>query len=178
MRRRLPMVVVLSLLAAAPACAPDVSSVGAVFTTGEGLVAEYFDRRDFERPSGLYEDTNIDFEGWELNETIQSRGHVARTVSIVWTGQIWLEQPESYTLYFELRGRVRVWVDDTRIIDDWRDGWDLREAQGSVAATGGGWRKLRIEWDQFAGPMTARLRYASTSQPKAIVPADDLRHPD
>ena len=110
------------------------------------------------------------------NELIWSRGHRARTVSIRWTGQIWFEDDEPYTVSFELRGRVRLWIDDALIIDDWVDSGALREARGTVAAAGAGWRDLRIEWDQVAGPMTARLRAQSPSRARAIVPASELRH--
>jgi hypothetical protein len=166
----------LGLLAAAGACAPDESSVGAVLRSEPGLMAAYFDGLDFQRPSGVYLDANIDFQGNELNQTVESRGHVPATVSIRWTGQIWLAQPETYTVYFELRGRVRLWVDESLIIDDWLDSGALREARGVVPAPGGGWRNLRVDWDQLAGPMTARLSYGSDSQPKAVVPAAGLRH--
>jgi hypothetical protein len=178
-RRRAPVLAWLGglgLVVAAGACAPDESSVGAVGRPLPGLVAEYFDGRDFQRPSGVYQDLNIDFQGSELNQRVESRGHVDRTLSIRWTGQIELEQPETYTLYFQLRGRVRLWIDDGLIIDDWVDSGVLREVRGVVPAPGGGWRNLRVDWDQLAGPMTARLSDASASQPKAVVPPAGLRH--
>ena len=174
MRLRAAAFLLTVVLGAAPACAPDESSVGGVLRDGSGLAAAYFAGRDFQRPSGLYQDANIDFEGWQLNDLIQARGHIAHTVSILWTGQIWLEDPGSYTLFFELRGRVRLWVGDALVIDDWVDSGDLREPRGTVA--GGGWRNLRVEWDQIDGPMTARLSAASPSQDRAVVPPDDLRH--
>jgi hypothetical protein len=165
----------LVVLGAAPACAPDESSVGGVLGAGPGLAAAYFAGRDFQRPSGLYQDANIDFEGWQLNDLVQARGHVAHTVSILWTGQIRLEYAETYTLFFELRGRVRLWIDDALVIDDWVDGGDLREPRGTVA--GSGWQDLRVEWDQIDGPMTARLSAASPSRGKSVVPPSDLRRP-
>jgi PA14 domain len=174
MRPRVAAFLLAVALGAAPACAPDESSVGGVLGAGPGLAAAYFAGRDFQRPSGIYEDANIDFEGSQLNDLIRARGHVAHTVSILWTGQISLEDPGTYTLFFELRGRGRLWVDDALVIDSWVDGEDLREPRGTV--TGGGWRNLRIEWDQIDGPMTARLSAASPSRDKAILPPTDLRH--
>jgi PA14 domain len=175
MRARLAALVLAVVLGAAPACAPDEGSVGGVLGEGPGLAAAYFAGRDFQRPSGLYRDANIDFEGWQLNDLVQARGHVAHTVSILWTGQIRLEDAEAYTLFFELRGRVRLWIGDALIIDDWTDSGNLREPRGTVA--GGGWRDLRVEWDQIDGPMTARLSAASASRDKAVVPPSDLRRP-
>jgi len=174
MRGRPAALFLVVAVGALSACAPDEASVGSVLGAGEGLTAAYFAGRDFERPSGLYQDANIDFEGSQLNDLVEARGHVAHTVSIRWAGQIWLEDPGSYTLFFELRGRVRLWVGDALIIDDWVDSGNLREPRGTVA--GGGWRSLRVEWDQIDGPMTARLSAASPIQDKAIVPRDDLRH--
>ena len=174
MRGRAATFLLAVVLGAAPACAPVESSVGGVRGDGEGLAAAYFAARDLERPSGLYQDANIDFQGWQLNDLVQARGHFAHTVSIRWTGQIWLEDPGSYTLFFELRGRVRLWAGDALIIDDWADGGGLREPRGTVA--GGGWRNLRVEWDQIDGPMTARLSAASLIRDKAVVAPDDLRH--
>jgi len=71
---------------------------------------------------------------------------------------------------------VRLWIADVLIIDDWVDSGALREARGSVPVAGGAWLDLRVEWDQAAGPMDARLRYESASQPRAVVPASGLRH--
>jgi hypothetical protein len=178
MRRRASVIAVFGCFAAAPACGPTESSLGNVFGAEQGLTAAYFNGRDLERPSGVYRDANIDFDGWALNELIWSRGHRARTVSIRWTGQIWFEHDEPHTVSFELRGRVRIWIDDAPIIDDWVDNGTLREARGTVAAAGAGWRDVRIEWDQVAGPMTARLRLQSPSRPRAIVRAAELRHLD
>ena len=176
MRTRAPAIALVGCLAATPACGPAESSLGSVFGAEQGLAAAYFDGRDLQRPSGVYRDATIDFDGWELNERIWSRGHRARTVSIRWTGQLWFEHDEPYTVSFELRGRVRLWIDDALIIDDWVDSGTLREARGTVAAAGAGCRGVRIEWDQVAGPMTARLRLQSPSRARAIVPAGELRH--
>jgi hypothetical protein len=176
MRTPATVIALFGCLAAAPACGPAESSLGSVFSAAQGLTAAYFDGRDLQRPSGVYRDEEIDFEGWELNERIWSRGHRARTVSIRWTGQIWFEHDEPYAVSFELRGRVRLWIDAALIIDDWVDGGTPREARGTVAAAGAGWRDVRIEWDQVAGPMTARLRLQSPSRARAIVPAGELRH--
>jgi len=178
MRTRAALIALFGCLPAAPACGPAESSLGSVFGAEQGLTAAYFDGRDLQRPSGVYRDATIDFDGWELNERIWSRGHRARTVSIRWTGQLWFEHDEAYTVSFELRGRVRIWIDDDLIIDDWVDSGTLREARGTVAAAGAGWRDVRIEWDQVAGPMTARLRLQSPSRARTIVPAGELRHLD
>jgi len=176
MRTRARFIASFACLAAAPACGPVEDSVGTVFGAEQGLAAAYFDGRDLQRPSGVYRDATIDFEGWALNERIWSRGHRAHTVSIRWTGQIWFEHDEPHVISFELRGRVRLWIDDALAIDDWVDSALLREARGTVAAGGAGWRDVRIEWDQVDGPMTARLRLQSPSRARAIVPAGELRH--
>jgi hypothetical protein len=173
---RLPFRCALALLGCL-ACAPEESSVGGVFATDTGLRAEYFDGRGLQRPSGVYQDATIDFAGWELNARIQARGHAARTVSIRWTGQIWFDRAGTHTMSFEHRGRVRLWIDDTLVIDDWRETGELREPRGTHPVGGAGWRDLRVEWDQFSGPMTARLRHQSPAQARAVVPAGHLRQP-
>jgi hypothetical protein len=181
MGRRARALVLLGSLGAVPACAPDDSSIGGLFRADPGLVAEYFDARDVQRPSGqppsgVYRDADIDFQGWQLNELVQSRGHTARSISIRWTGQIRLARAETYTLGFDLQGRVRIWIDDRLVVDDWVDGGVLRRARGTFGGPDPAWHDLRVEWDQQDGPMTARLRYGATSQPDAVVPASALRH--
>ena len=170
--------VLLLVLGAAPACEPTDDSVGAVVTSEAGLTAAYFDGLSFQRRSGTYRDANIDFEGWELNARIASRGHRARTFSIRWSGQMRFEPDELTVVSFELRGRVRLWIDGDLIVDDWTDGGELREAWGLVPSSEDAWRYLRIEWDQVDGPMTARLRAASASRPRAIVTPGELRDLD
>jgi hypothetical protein len=171
------MAVMLAVTIAASACAPDESSVGAVAPGQPGLAAAYFDGRGFDHPSGVYHDANIDFDGWELNARVEARGHVAHTLSIRWTGQIELDRAEPATLSFETRGRVRLWIDDALVIDDWVDSDVVRRARGSVPGAGSAWRDLRVEWDQVDGPMVARLRMSSASRPEAIVPESGLRAP-
>ena len=179
-RARLPAIVFLAGLGGAPACAPDEATVGGVYGDETGLTAEYFDGLSLQRPSGLYQDANIDFEGWELNRRIDARGHWPRTVSIRWTGALRVEPDapgQPHTIGFELRGRVRIWIDGGLIVDDWTDGGVLREAWGALPPSDDGWRALRIEWDQAAGPMTARLRAGAGARPRTIVPPAALRGP-
>jgi hypothetical protein len=178
MRRRTRTLVLLTALGGASACGPDESSVGGLFRPEPGLLAEYFDARSLQQPSGFYQDANIDFEGRQLNDLAQARGHAARALSIRWSGQLHFAHAETYTLGFELQGRVRLWIGDTLVIDDWTDSGALRRARGTIAVGPAGWRDLRIEWDQLDGPMTARLRYASPSQADTIVPAGALRQPE
>ena len=177
-RAGLPAIALLAGVCAAPACAPEEASVGSVFSGGTGLTAAYFDGLALQRPAGVYRDANLDFEGWELNQRIDARGHWPRTVSIRWTGEIRLPPDRPHTIGFELRGRVRIWIDGGLLVDDWTDGGVLREPRGAVPPSGDAWRELRIEWDQVAGPMTARLRAGPGSGTGAIVPPDALRSPD
>lgn len=177
MRPRTRTLVLLAALGGAPACGPDESSVGGVFRPEPGLLAEYFDARSLQQPAGFYQDANIDFQGRQLNDLALARGHAARALSIRWSGQLRFAHAETYTLDFELQGRVRIWIGDTPVVDDWNDGGVLRHARGTVAVAPAGWRDLRIEWDQVDGPMTARLRYQSPSQADTIVPPGALRHP-
>ena len=177
MWRRTRTLVLLAALVGAPACGPDESSVGSVFRPEPGLLAEYFDARSLQQPAGVYQDAAIDFQGWQLNDLALARGHAPRSLSIRWSGQLRFAQAETYTLAFELQGRVRIWVGDTLVVDDWTDSGVLRRARGTIAVDPAGWRDLRIEWDQLDGPMTAQLRYQSPSQPETIVPPGALRHP-
>ena len=176
MRRRTRTLVLLTALGGAPACGPDESSVGGVFRPEPGLVAEYFDARSLQQPAGFYTDDNVDFEGRQLNDLVTARGHAARSLSIRWTGQMLFGHAGAYTLDFELQGRVRIWIGDARVVDDWTDSGVLRRAGGTIAVGAAGWRNLRIEWDQLDGPMTARLRSGSPSQDETIVPPGALRH--
>jgi PA14 domain-containing protein len=181
MRRRTRALVLLGSLGGAPACAPDESSIGGLFRADPGLVAEYFDARDFQQPSGqqpsgVYRDADIDFQGWQLNELVQARGHAARSMSIRWSGQIRFAHAETYTLGFDLQGRVRIWIDGALVVDDWVDSGVLRRARGTLGVLDPAWHDLRIDFDQQDGPMTARLRWQSPSQADAVVPASALRH--
>lgn len=170
--------VLLTALGGGPACAPDESSVGAVGPGEPGLRAQYFEARALQEPAGVYEDPNVDFDGWRLNQLVEARGHAARSLSIRWSGQIRFADAEPYALRFELLGRVRLWIDDALIIDDWVDSGVLRWAGGTIAVPEAGWRDVRIEWDQLDGPMIARMTWRSPSRPAAIVPASALRHFD
>ena len=124
---------------AAPACAPDTSSVGARVRRRAGA-----DGRVFRRPVLPAAVGRLPRREHRLRGLGAERPHpVARarrpaTSASAGPGRSGSSGRRPPRSSFELEGRVRLWIDDSPIIDDWVDSGIHREARGTVPVRGGG----------------------------------------
>ena len=92
-----------------------------------GLKAEYFADRDLTTLNFIRFDPNIDFHFHPDNPPDPA---MSPEGSIRWTGMIEPRYTEDYRFHTEVHRRVRVWVDDKLVIDQWKG-----EGPTSTAAT-------------------------------------------
>ncbi len=95
-----------------------------------------------------------------------------------WSGQIRADYSEQYTFSTISDERVRVWIDDELVIDNWTPHTAL-ENQGTKSLEAGKWYDLRIEYEENTGLAQMKLQWSSASETGAsnfeVIPEANLR---
>lgn len=138
--------------------------------TGNGLKGEYYDNIDFTNLIKERVDENINFNWWK-NAPIPSMG--ADEFSVRWTGQIQPLYSETYTFTTVSDDGARLWINGTRIIDDWRE-HSSAESSGTITLTAGQKYDIKYEYFDKTNEAEAKLFWSSPSQTKQIVPKSQL----
>lgn len=141
--------------------------------TGTGLQGEYFDNPDFTGTKVGRIDPNADFY-WT---GAPAAGLGVDTWSTRWTAQVQPLYSQTYTFYVHINysDNVRLWVDDTLIINSWSGDYNpAAELSGQIALVAGQKYNLRLEFRDNAYNAESRLSWSSTSQGKQIVPTTQL----
>jgi glucose/arabinose dehydrogenase len=136
-----------------------------------GLRAEYFDQADLSDLKLERVDATVDFH-WGTGSPDPAMA--PDTFSVRWTGSVVPEHSETYTFYTQSNDGVRLWVDGVLVIDNWTVHGTIEDS-ARVALEGGRAYSLRMEFFESKGVATARLLWASPSQPKQVIPAGRLR---
>jgi RHS repeat-associated protein len=91
--------------------------------------------------------------------------------SIRWTGRVQPKYSETYTFYLDADDGVRLWVNNTLIIDSWSY---APERSGTIALTAGQTYDIKLEYCETGGNANIFMRWASHSQAKQIIPQSQL----
>ena len=137
---------------------------------GGGLKGEYYDNMDFTNLMVTRVDPTVDFD-WGNGSPDPSIG--VDTFSVRWTGQVEPLYSETYTFYTTTDDGVRLWVDNTLIVDKWIDQAPT-EWSGTISLTAGIKYDIKIEYYENGGGAAAQLRWSSASQAKEIIPESQL----
>jgi hypothetical protein len=135
---------------------------------GSGLKAEYFADRDLVHLNLLRFDPNVD-----ANYTPDSPPDPAISPegSVRWTGMLEPRYSEEYRFHAQAQRRVRVWVNEKLVIDQW-NGEGGEFTSEPVALTAGQRIPFKVEYASPNGFMLCRLRWSSKSQPRDTIPPD------
>lgn len=115
-------------------------------------------------------DPRIDFD-W--GEGSPGNGITNDYYSIRWTGKIEPRYSGEYTFYITSDNGRRLWINNQLVIDKWLNDWDI-EYSGTITLTAGQQYDIKIEYFEDYGGANARLRWSSASQPKEIIPKNQL----
>lgn len=88
--------------------------------------------------------------------------------SVRWSGKIRANFDETYTFYTTTDDGVRLYVNDEKLIDEWR-GMGATEFSASVALKAGRDYEIRMEYFEQGGAGTAELEWASPSTPRSRI---------
>lgn len=89
----------------------------APLTASHGILAEFFDGREFNRKAATRIDRRID---WPWDFTSPAPGVPADNFSVRWTGFLKPPRPGRYKLVVWNDDGARLWLDDKLLIDDWK----------------------------------------------------------
>ena len=137
---------------------------------GTGLTGEYYNNPDFTQLQLVRYDGAVDFS-WGSGSpggSIDPDGF-----SIRWTGQVEAQFSETVTFYTTSDDGVRLWVDGVLLIDDWNDHAPL-ENSGTIALAAGQKVDLVLEYYENTGGAVVTLSWSSASQPKQLIPTNQL----
>ncbi len=135
-----------------------------------GLLAEYYDNSDLTNLKIRRIDPNIDFDWLSFYPDSSIEGS---TYSIRWTGQVKADYNETYSFYANSDDGLKLWVDNSLLIDTWYD-HGVGETSATVNLTSG-WHDIKVEYYNGSGLATAKVSYSSASTPKMAIPQDHLR---
>jgi beta-glucosidase len=127
--------------------------------TGEqGLVGEYFKNMELKgKPAIVRIDTMVNFN---FGETDVQAGFPRNDFSVRWTGKLTIPKTNDYTLEFISDDGVRLWLNDTLIIDNWND--HAPESKSvSLKLEASKEYKMKIEYYQHGGGAIAKLDWST-----------------
>ena len=133
--------------------------------TSPGLLGQYYSDAKFQALRTTQVDNNINFP---YGTTLPVPGQYY--FSARWTGTIKTPTSEAYTLFATSDDKVRVWIDDVLVLDDWTSHAARESSSTPVNFVAGQPRAIRIDYVQETGGATLQLKMSSASQGKAIVP--------
>jgi RHS repeat-associated protein len=149
---------------------PAESAGGPSVEHGDGLTGDYYNGKNFETFALTRVDPVVNFN-W--GSGAPATGVNADYFSVRWTGQIKPEHSETYTFYTTSDDGIRLWVDNTLIIDKWIDQGPTTWS-GTIALQAGQLYDIKIEYYERTGGAVAKLEWQSTSQPRQVVPQASL----
>ncbi len=136
----------------------------------DGLYAQYFDDMGFTSRKIKKVDAKIDYD-WIFGSPdplIQPD-----TFSVRWTGQVKVDNNETYSFCVTSDDGFKLWVDNVLVINNWFDKWAY-ESTGNIYLTQG-WHDIQIEYYENRNQEVIKLAYSSPSTLKTIIPQDHLR---
>jgi hypothetical protein len=137
---------------------------------GNGLTAQYYNGMNFDSLVFTRIDPVIDFD-W--GEGSPGNGIPNDDYTIRWTGKIEPRYSGEYTFYITSDNGRRLWINNQLVIDKWLNDWDI-EYSGTITLTAGQLYDIKVEYFEDFGGANCRLRWSSASQPKEIIPRNQL----
>ena len=138
-----------------------------------GLLAEYFSGVDLNTCNTKTKrvDPLINLTATSLNVSSLSGN---KSFSARWTGFVNPQYSETYTYYVTASNGIRLWVNDSLIIDKWDNASQIQYS-GTMASIASSQYNIRVEYyNTGVNSPAISLSWASPSQAKEIIPAQNL----
>ena len=139
-------------------------------TLGIGLQGYYFDNLDLTGATVTRLDATVDFD-WATGPPVAGIG--PETFSVRWTGQVLAKVSGITTFYTTSDDGVRLYVNNTLVIDHW-PAHTATEDVGTIVLTAGQKYDIRMETYDDAGPAVAKLSWSGPGLAKEVVPPTHL----
>lgn len=140
---------------------------------GSGLKGEYFNDPEFDLdgiPDFETIDTIINFN-W--GNTAPTQNLDPDDFTVRWTGHVQSVFDEEYTFYTFSDDGVRLYINDTLIIDEWHN-QSVREHSGKYRFQAEKKYRIRLEYMEVKSGALVNLKWSSLHTPKQLVPKRQL----
>jgi hypothetical protein len=142
--------------------------------SGTGLKGEYFNNMTLTGTVALTRTEAVDF-GW--GNAAPGTGVNADGFSVRWTGQVQAPVAGSYTFSTLSDDGVRLWVNNTQVINNWTDHGPTVDTAAAITLTAGQRVDIKMEFYENGGGAEARLRWSYPGQATQAIPASYLYVP-
>ncbi len=143
---------------------------------GDGLLGEYFNDLNLTQLVNTRIDAVVNFPGDALGQDAQGQVQADDNYSIRWSGWVNVSQAGQWQFTTFSNDGVRLWVDDTQLINNWNQHASTRD-DGEINLDAG-WHPIRLEYFQQNGTTDARLLFSGPSQGEVIIPQASLSSTD
>lgn len=137
---------------------------------GAGLNATYYNNIDFTNSTLTRVDPEIDFS-W--GQGSPSTSIDANTFSVIWEGYVEAPTSGTYTFYTTTDDGVRLYVNNNKIIDQWKD-MSPKEFSATVNMNAGQKVPIKMEYYEKSGGAVAKLSWKGPNVSKQIIPSSQL----
>jgi hypothetical protein len=162
---------------------PNVYSIGNCTTpfpddassAGGGLKGEYFKGKKFEEKLFERIDRTIYFNGKdEINTNLPAgAARLDNNFSVRWTGRVKAPGTGSYRFSTNSDDGIRVYLNDTLVIDRWNDHANRLDSAW-VNLVGGELYNLKVEYYQAGGGVIMKMEWRPTEMASVPIPAENL----
>ena len=135
---------------------------------GDGLTGEYFNTINLTQLASTRTDAVVNFPGDVLGNNAQGQVASDDNYSIRWTGWVHIAQSGQWKFATYSNDGVRLWVDNTQLINHWGQHASARD-EGQIQLSVG-WHPIRMEYFQQNGTTDARLLFSGPGQIETIIP--------
>jgi hypothetical protein len=149
-----------------------IAAVGGGYTAC-GLKGEYFPNPNLTVPAAFVrQDNRVDFD-WGKNAPVGGSNTPAFRVfshdnfSVRWTGKVVPRFSENYTFTADTGQAVRIWLNNSPIIDRWSNGVAISSKPINLQA--GTSYDFKVEFRQETGAARMVLRWSSPSTPEEVI---------
>jgi hypothetical protein len=139
-------------------------------TVGSGLRGQYYNNSDFTNLVLVRLDPTINFN-W--SQAAPATGVDVDTFSIRWTGEIQAPVSGSITFHTSSDDGVRLWVNNTQLINDWRAA-PVRDNSGTITLQAGQRYPIRLDYYDNTLWAVAKLSWSYSGQARQIIPSSRL----
>jgi hypothetical protein len=143
---------------------------GGVEGDGDGLIATYFNGKDFNTEIVNRIDTCVNFD-WGTGAPTE--GVDSDNFSVRWTGKVMPRYSGTCTFYLTVDNNARLYVNNELIIDRWTSGSNAVQT-GKIQLTAGEKYDLKLEYYDQRAAASCKLEWASPFHSREVVPKSHL----
>ena len=140
---------------------------------GTGLSARYYNNTTLSGTAVLSRTEAIDFD-WGTRRA-RRRASNSDNFSVRWTGTVAAAASGSYRFQTSSDDGVRVWINGTRVINNWTDHGATTNTSGAISLAAGQKVTITVEYYEKGGSAVMRLRWLTPGAGSYVaVPAANL----